>query len=214
MYQKIEQKVVILTLTILLTILIISSSALLTVFDSSFINKQSGDIQGKEQTLYKDKEIILSNFIDYLQDKTNSLSNVFNTREKEHMKDVKDIVQTINSLFLFSLISVIAITFYLIKEKKQKLLLKSLKYSALNSFLIVILLVIATLNFQIFFNQFHELLFKPGTWLFSHTDTLIQLFSFEFFQLALTRIILTSLAFSSLILTLIIILKRVFFRNV
>ena len=197
MYKKLEKKTLIISFAILLTTLIITSSFLLTIFDESFISKKSKSIENKE--------IVLSNFMNYLQDKTDHLSEAFNVREKEHMQDVKDIIQTTNSVNLFSLISLIAITFSLIHKKQYKILKTSLKYSTISSFSTILLLILGVLNFQIFFNKFHELFFKPGTWLFYSTDTLIRLFPFNFFQTAFIKIILTSLVFSCIILTLTII---------
>jgi integral membrane protein (TIGR01906 family) len=48
---------------------------------------------------------------------------------------------------------------------------------------VIILAVIALLilvAWPIFFVQFHELLFPPGTWTFAYTDSLIRLFPEQF----------------------------------
>jgi uncharacterized membrane protein len=50
-------------------------------------------------------------------------------------------------------------------------------------FTVVVLLTIALfilLAWDIFFVQFHELLFPPGTWTFAFTDGLIRLFPEQF----------------------------------
>jgi uncharacterized membrane protein len=55
--------------------------------------------------------------------------------------------------------------------------------------------LLAVFAWQFWFNTFHLIFFKPGSWLFSYSDTLIRLFPVEFwFDATLT---ISSFSFAS-----------------
>ncbi len=136
-----------------------------------------------------DLRVISKNLADYLENKKETLNfeitydanrrEAFNTREIQHMVDVKDIYIKLNYLKLFSLLMIIGI----IALIRKKYLLNGMYYSAGLSFGAATLLgIIISINFNKAFIFFHEIAFSNDLWLLDpRTDLLINLLPLSFF---------------------------------
>ena len=108
--------------------------------------------------------------------------SLYNEREIGHMLDVKILADQIRFIWLVAMIVVVVGT--LIMVTKPELAYygwRSVMYGGIAT--VVILLGIALfilLAWDVFFVQFHELLFPPGTWTFAYSDGLIRLFPEQF----------------------------------
>ena len=136
-----------------------------------------------------DLKVISANLADYLENKQETLNfeityaekrrAAFNTREIQHMVDVKDIYIKLNYLKLISLLMIIGI----IALSRKKYLLNAMYYSAGVSFGAATLLgIIISINFNKAFIFFHEIAFSNDLWLLDpRTDLLINLLPLSFF---------------------------------
>ncbi len=108
---------------------------------------------------------------------------LYNEREIGHMIDVKNVADGIRSVWLVTAIIVIVGSLILVLKPDTALFgWRTIMFGGIGT--VVILLGIALfigLAWDIFFTQFHELLFPPTTWTFAYSDSLIRLFPEKFF---------------------------------
>lgn len=108
---------------------------------------------------------------------------LFNEREIGHMIDVKVLTDVIRWVAIGTAVIVIAGLFYLLRDHATRLEgYRAIYHGGIAT--TVILIAIAgfiLLGWSLFFQQFHELLFPPGTWTFAYTDGLIRLYPEVFF---------------------------------
>ncbi|MEM7335279.1 MAG: DUF1461 domain-containing protein [Chloroflexota bacterium] len=108
---------------------------------------------------------------------------LFNEREIGHMIDVKVLTDVIRIVAMITAVIVIGGLFYLLREHGTRLEgYRAIFHGGIAT--TVILVGIAgfiLLGWSLFFTQFHELLFPPGTWTFAYTDGLIRLYPEIFF---------------------------------
>ncbi|MBT6995699.1 DUF1461 domain-containing protein [Candidatus Woesearchaeota archaeon] len=133
---------------ILITILII-----LTILNLTFLTEIS-------------KNEDLNNFYYNNQE----LSEDYSNKEKTHMQDVKDLINTsitINALLFLT---------FLIK--------KTTNYKKVGKYLIItsLFLYVAAIFFQQFFHNFHLLFFNNNNWLLPSTSKLIQTYPLTYFR--------------------------------
>lgn len=107
---------------------------------------------------------------------------LYNERELGHMVDVKHLTDAIGRIFVVAAVIVIGgLVFLLAQPALRPLGFRTLMHGGLAT--VAILAAIALfilLGWSLFFVQFHELLFPPGTWTFSYSDALIRLFPEQF----------------------------------
>lgn len=107
---------------------------------------------------------------------------LYNEAEIGHMIDVKNVTDAMtNILIVGGIIVAGGLAFLFLRPETRTLGWKTLMQSGL--FTVIALAAIALfilLAWPIFFEQFHELLFPPGTWTFFYTDSLIRLFPEQF----------------------------------
>jgi integral membrane protein (TIGR01906 family) len=107
---------------------------------------------------------------------------LYNASEIDHMIDVKNLADAIRWIaYVSGAIVVIGLAVLLIPRATRAFGWRTLMLAGLGT--VVILAVIALLilvAWPIFFVQFHELLFPPGSWTFAYTDSLIRLFPEQF----------------------------------
>lgn len=107
---------------------------------------------------------------------------LYNPDEISHMVDVKRVADAMRAVVWVSGIIVVGgMAFLLLRPETRPLAWRTLFHAGL--FTVIILALIALfilLAWPIFFVQFHELLFPPGTWTFAYTDSLIRLFPEQF----------------------------------
>lgn len=105
-------------------------------------------------------------------------SPLYNEAELSHMVDVKHLTDAISRLNLFASFIVIGGLFVLLLMAPHR----ELAYRAIfrggvaTTALLLLIGLFILLAWNIFFVQFHELLFPPGTWQFAYSDSLIRLF--------------------------------------
>ncbi len=106
---------------------------------------------------------------------------VYSPREVSHMADVQAVFQSILRIWwaVFSLLLLLG--FALWKTGKRESLASAIQSGGLlTSGIILAIALLAVFAWQFWFNTFHLIFFKPGSWLFSYSDTLIRLFPVEF----------------------------------
>ena len=128
---------------------------------------------------------------------------VYNSREVMHMSDVRAVFQWVSLVWwlAFSLLLLLGFVFW--KTGKQGGLTSAIQSGGLfTSGIILTIALLAIFAWQFWFSTFHLFFFKPGSWLFSYSDTLIRLFPVEFWFDATLTISAVSLL-GGLLLTLI-----------
>lgn len=109
-------------------------------------------------------------------------------KEKEHMEDVRWVVN--NGYMIYITLIILAFTsfFILITKYEIKDAANALMIASIVS--IAKLILLSVIDFTAIFTAIHELIFEEGTWLFSQSDLLIRMYSFEFFQQISKRIVI------------------------
>lgn len=107
---------------------------------------------------------------------------LYNEREIGHMLDVKNVADNIRAVWLVAGIIVVVGSLVLVLQPETAIFgWRTIMWGGV--FTVVVLLAIALfilLAWDVFFVQFHELLFPAGTWTFAYTDGLIRLFPEQF----------------------------------
>jgi integral membrane protein (TIGR01906 family) len=106
---------------------------------------------------------------------------VYTSREVSHMADVQAVFQSVLRVWQAAVILLIFLTLIFWKKGEQKALASAIQLGGLvTSGLILSIALLAIFGWQFWFETFHLFFFKPGSWLFSYSDTLIRLFPVEF----------------------------------
>ncbi len=132
----------------------------------------------------------------------NALSNqtlngapVYNPREVSHMVDVQAVFQSVLRAWQAAFILLLLMGLILWQKRERQMLASAIQSGGLlTSGIILSIALLAILAWQFWFNTFHLFFFKPGSWLFSYSDTLIRLFPVEFWFDATLTISVLSLA--------------------
>ncbi|MCP4362775.1 MAG: TIGR01906 family membrane protein [Chloroflexi bacterium] len=107
---------------------------------------------------------------------------LYNPAEIGHMLDVKNVTDNIRFVWLVSMIVVVVSSLVLLVKPETAVTgWRTIMFGGI--FTVIVLLAIALfilLAWDIFFVQFHELLFPPGSWTFAYSDGLIRLFPEQF----------------------------------
>lgn len=110
-------------------------------------------------------------------------ATLYNADEISHMLDVKVLTDAIRLVALITAVLVIGgLTYLLWDVQTRPIAYRAIYQGGLAT--TIILLGIAgfiLLGWSLFFVQFHELLFPPGTWQFAYTDGLIRMYPEVFF---------------------------------
>lgn len=126
---------------------------------------------------------------------------LYNASEIDHMIDVKNLADVIRWIaYVAGAIVVIGLAVLLIPKARRPFGWRTVMLAGLGT--VIILAAIALLilvAWPIFFVQFHELLFPPGTWTFAYTDSLIRLFPEQFWFDIGVLISVTTLALGVLV---------------
>lgn len=141
--------------------------------------------------------------INALSDQTLNGAQVYNPREVSHMADVRAVFQSVSRTWqaTFILLPLMGLILWNFGERKQ--LMSAIRSGGLlTSGIILLIALLAIFGWQFWFETFHLFFFKPGSWLFSYSDTLIRLFPVEFWFDTTLSIAVASLA-GGLLLTLV-----------
>jgi len=108
-------------------------------------------------------------------------TQVFNEREVAHMADVRNVFQIILRIWQASLILLLLLGVVFAKSGERTAFASAIKQGGVASSGIILTVgLLAIFAWNTWFELFHRLLFVPGSWLFSYTDSLIRLFPFQF----------------------------------
>lgn len=107
---------------------------------------------------------------------------LYNPEEIGHMIDVKNVADGIRRVvYVTGAIVMVGLAALLIPQRTRPYGWRTLFYAGLATVIALALIAAAILIvWPFFFEQFHELLFPPGTWTFSYSDSLIRLFPEQF----------------------------------
>ena len=107
----------------------------------------------------------------------------YNDRELKHMSDVKTVTRTALNVWALGAILVI-VSAGLLYYFQEKAVLRGALLGGTGLTLVILLGIVTylLLNFNMFFTQFHEVLFTGNTWTFLWSDSLIRLFPLRFWE--------------------------------
>jgi len=110
--------------------------------------------------------------------------SVYSEREKVHLVEVRNLIQKFLDIHLIAFIVCLVSFSILILNKKFRANLHRylLKFCVVFLALIGILSITIILNWEKLFKQFHQVFFKHGTYNFSYSSTIIQLFPLPFWS--------------------------------
>ncbi len=190
----------ILILLILNTILIIYlANFRCYVFNENYYKKQFEENDVYSSLPDADKE--LNNLLLFFKGKE-KLNNFFSQNEKEHLQDVKVLINKVIIIFYISVFLEIFLI-SLLYARYKKGFLKNIKFIFLCSggitLLTSILIYFFSDNFDYIFIKFHEIFFQQGNWLFPASSNLIKLFPHQFFYAFFHKIIINSAIASPII---------------
>lgn len=190
------KKIILTLLIILLPIIIITASIDSVIFNKKTYFRYKNQVDNKEE--------IIINLLDYFKNnKTFIEQEGFTQEEINHFFDVKDIIKTIKSILLISIILTSMLLMNLFAKIKKKELRDKLSFYLISgssiTIIIIILIYLSYQNFNYFFTLFHSALFKAGTWIFPKESLSIRLFPIELFQ-GFVKDILTRISIISFVL--------------
>ena len=158
----------------------------LTVFDLDFYEKEFGKNNIYEHFSKDTVELEVNNLFNYFINNKELTTNFFNQKEKIHLKDVKNLINSSIKLLFILIISSFSVLIYYYKTKKLNIFFNSLIFgSILTMFFIIILFLGMISNFNSLFVNFHLILFNDQYWLLNpEVDNLIVLFPTKFFWIS------------------------------
>jgi integral membrane protein (TIGR01906 family) len=126
---------------------------------------------------------------------------LYNPDEISHMIDVKNVADVMKWIaYGAGAIVAVGLAILLIPRATRPFGWRTLFLAGLATVLILAAIaLIILIAWPIFFVQFHELLFPPGTWTFAYTDSLIRLFPEQFWFDIGVLISVSTLALGSLV---------------
>ena len=183
-----EQKLLIILSIILLVFLLFSASFFLVFVDRGFYDK-SFDKYG----VYDELGVLgVRNTVDYLINYLTSENteinkikelSIFLPEERVHLEDVRNVISWLKALSIASLVLLFAfiIRLSVLKDFKPNLR-RILMYGSITTLGVLAIIFVLSLNFPVFFEGFHKILFPQGNYMFPTHYLLIKLFPQEFFK--------------------------------
>lgn len=179
---------------IILTILVISVSLLalivaieentynLDYYMESFKENNIEEVTGKTNEELKDISKSLINYLKGNGDKA-LIEDYFNDKEVKHMEDVRALYELARTIKLFASLFAIIIILYYLSLTESKIMGKWLLIGLfINYIFLLILGLLALVDFSKYFTVFHEIFFTNDLWLLDpKTDLLIQMLPEVFF---------------------------------
>jgi integral membrane protein (TIGR01906 family) len=106
---------------------------------------------------------------------------IYNSQEVSHMADVRAVFQGVFRVWQLGFMPLLLLGFVLWQKRDQRTLGSAFQWGGLlTAGVIAFIGLFAVFAWQSWFSTFHLFFFKPGSWLFSYSDTLIRLFPAEF----------------------------------
>lgn len=182
---------------VLLSVVLLFTSVEVVAFNLNHYSKSFTKYNITEATgmNMENLEYTIGDILEYLKDNREELDtrafikgeerDVFSTREKLHMIDVKELFVKGRLIRNFSIFLIIIIFLFIIKKDKhwKRNFPKALLYiSICNIVLLGILLVLMATDFYKYFTYFHLIFFNNDLWILDpNTDVLIQMVPEAFF---------------------------------
>ena len=124
----------------------------------------------------------------------------FNPREIKHMEDVKELLSVV---FPIIYLSVPLFLGSLLFTRSLATIGKVLIFGSLITLILMAaVLTFSVINYDLAFEMFHNYLFDPYSWRFQPTDTLLRIYPMKFWYDGTILVILSSIAFSLISITL------------
>lgn len=125
---------------------------------------------------------------------------VYSEREKVHLGEVKNLIKKFLDIHLIaSIVCLISFSILILSKRvRLRLHIYLLKLCVVFLALISVLIITVILNWEKLFKQFHQVFFRHGTYNFSYSSTIIQLFPPPFWSdtfLAWILFVLTEVLF-------------------
>lgn len=189
-----------LTVTIILFVILLSFK--FYIFNIDYYDEEFSKLGVYEKFSQKQALNNTQELIAYLRDNEQLTTGFFNEKEKQHLIDVRNLINKTIILFYISLILLILL---IILNRKQ--LKKPMLYSGIS--LVIIPLLLPLLNFQSVFIQFHQIFFNNNLWILNpETDNLINLFPEQFFLNFVKKIFTNSLIIGIILIILSFFIKK------
>jgi integral membrane protein (TIGR01906 family) len=115
---------------------------------------------------------------------------VYNEREVQHLVDVIVVLDALRWVWRAAGVALLAaLGLALVRPAWRRPVARSVFWgSAALLATLGAILVTAALSFDFFFVNFHQVFFKPGTWMFNYSDSLIQFYPVEFWMDAVWKL--------------------------
>ncbi|MCR4277779.1 MAG: DUF1461 domain-containing protein [Candidatus Curtissbacteria bacterium] len=187
---------------IFLTPFLILLNLRLLIFDHDFYKSEFAKVGTYEN--FESREIVdkqSKDLITYLCCDGSLDTDFYAEREIVHMRDVKNLISTVN-VYLLALSTLLIISCaVLIAKKRLSLLFFSFKTGTLMAIVsLAVVFIISQIDFDFLFLKFHVISFDNDLWVLPENANLIQLFPQQFFADFANRIVLQTLAMSTSIL--------------
>ena len=179
---------IVILLIILIPLILYLFNLNIYTFDEGFHQKEFSKYSVQEKLSGENIRELNQNVLDFFKGKK-ELPDFFNAREKEHLLDVKNLVNLAAKLLIGLVVLFIILLFFLSFFLRASF--KTMKYlsiifivgSGLTIFLTLFFWQNLKSNFLGFFTSFHDALFDPGTWAFNPDfEKMVVLYPQEFFQ--------------------------------
>ena len=206
-FRKDFRRLIVLVLVVICFFLCVTTVFLGSIFINMYNNnfyRVDFEQRTNERLLTKDLSNKYYNntlvILDYLKNEKNEFLVLegLSAREINHMVEVKEVVSYgffILKIMLFAILIVVGLLYLLTQRKLEfsfrEAIARILFFSGIFVIGIVIILALFALKFEIFWTNFHELIFKSDTWLLGSETLLIKMYPQEFFAKMAFRVFLT-----------------------
>jgi len=191
------KKIIILFSIVVFSILPILLSSYLVIFNSSYFHNEfskHGVVEKYEVNIdFYHREVI-----EYLRGSKTAMPDEIplNEREISHMDDVRNVFRYYLVVFYLVLGLSIVLLLFLLK-KDVKIIPKVFRISGFISIGIsVVLLLFFLISFTFAFDNFHSLFFTEGSWVFSPTDNIVNIYPIGLFRDVFVRVFLIQFVIS------------------
>lgn len=196
-----KEKIIAILVSISMVYLIVIANVMFVTYNKSIYLKEFE----KQQTSKRvdNPEQKLDNILNFFQHKEELTPQDYDEAQISHMIDVRNFYDLLAIIFwIIFILDIIALWFlYNYFRMNLAYLIKTIRNGAIITIAsLIILMILSVTLFPIFFTTFHQVFFKPGTWAFSSSTTLIKLFPFQFWQDMCINVGLFSLVTSAVIL--------------
>lgn len=180
-------------LTISLVLMILGNAFSHYLFNQDYYEEQFDDLGVTDELGYDLSRAGMTVIHEYFRGQQElGWVKAFRQEEKEHLRDVKDLVSTGYLIYSICIMATIACLIrYLVKYRNENIEFKKVAERIVHALrkstmiLLIIGIVIAVMfllgSFELFFRQFHKVFFPQGNWIFPDNYLLVNLFPKEFF---------------------------------